>query len=64
MKEVELEFGRDGDGLARGDDRCAANDLTKRLSMSDEKIRNVLNELSPDSSRHDIIVRWLHSPNP
>jgi len=32
--------------------------------MSDEKIRNVLNELSPDSSRHDIIVRWLHSPNP
>jgi len=41
-----------------------ANDLKKRLSLSDEKIRVVLNEVSPDASRHDIIVGWLNSENP
>jgi hypothetical protein len=41
-----------------------AKDLTRRLSMSAEKIRVVLNELSPDSSRYEIIVLWLKSENP
>ena len=42
----------------------AIRDTQKRLGTSDEKILVLLNELSPDRSRHEIILRWLKAENP
>jgi hypothetical protein len=35
--------------------------LQKLAGVTDEKIRTTLNELSPDTSRHEIIMSWLKS---
>lgn len=42
----------------------AIRGIQRRLSIGDEKILVLLNELSPDRSRHEIVLRWLKAENP
>jgi len=44
--------------------RYGAVHAVKRMNLPDEQILKALKEITPDSSRHGIIMQWLKSENP